>query len=213
MCIYFFLAALHALGLLLLLNIQLLTAGLGLDDHHHHHHRNEKHMHSLAASGLPHNDIDDLHSINNDRTDHSTTTTTHNNTASTFFLYEKWRGAAWLHITAQALASAMALPLLAGLTVLVLWNLRLLMYNKTTIEYHEGVNAIMPLSYTHPQQSIKKTTTLKKKAHHPYDLGSIKANVVAVMGANPLKWVVPIDPSAEGQGLLFPTSLHGDVNR
>jgi len=210
MCIYFFLAALHALGLLLLLNTRLLTAGLGLDHHHHHHNNNNNNpIHSLAASGLPHHEIDDQQSINNDRTDHIFDS----NNSRRSFLYNKWRGAPWLHITAQALASAMALPLLAGLTILVLWNLRLLMNNKTTIEHHEGVNAIIPYAQQQQQSMITtKKSTLKKKAH-PYDLGSVWANVVAVMGRNPLKWVVPIDPSAEGKGLLFPTTLHGDVNR
>ena len=208
MCIYFFLAALHALGLLLLLNTRLLTAGLGLDHHHHSSITNYNlQMHSLAASGLPHNNIDDQHSINNDRTDHII-----DSNKSRSFLYNKWRGAPWLHITAQALASAMALPLLAGLAVLVVWNLRLLMNNKTTIEHHEGVNAIIPYAQQQLSMMTTKKCTLKKKAH-PYDLGSVWANVVEVMGRNPFKWVVPIDPSAEGKGLLFPTTLQGDVNR
>lgn len=70
------------------------------------------------------------------------------------------------------------------------WNLYLLVTNKTTIEYHEGVRA--------------KGVAEKLGAHwhHPYDLG-LCPNLHNTLGPHAVVWFCPTGRSAGGDGLRF----------
>lgn len=94
----------------------------------------------------------------------------------------------------QVVATLVALVLATGLVGLLVWNAWLLINNKTTIEYHEGITA-----------QINAKAAGHSKRRHPYDLGII-GNILAVCGSsNPCGWVLPLDPSADGGGTMFKT--------
>ncbi|ONM36498.1 probable protein S-acyltransferase 16-like isoform X1 [Zea mays] len=94
--------------------------------------------------------------------------------------------------TSIVVCGVLLCPLALALMVLLGWHVYLILHNKTTIEYHEGVRA----------------TWLAEKAgnvyHHPYNLG-IYENLVSVLGPNMLCWLCPISRNI-GNGVRFRTS-------
>eukprot|EP00897_Mesotaenium_endlicherianum_P006463 jgi/Mesen1/5845/ME000298S05111 len=86
-----------------------------------------------------------------------------------------------------------AAPLLLALAVLLGWHIYLLLSNKTTIEYHEGVRA--------------RWLAAKggEEYWHPYDLG-IFYNLVALMGPNAMCWLCPAATGHIGAGVRFDTA-------
>lgn len=103
----------------------------------------------------------------------------------------------------KVLCATMLAPLSIALIVLLAWHIYLLLRNKTTIEYHEGVRA----------------RWLAEKAgrvyRHPYDVGAFP-NLVMVLGPNFLTWLCPAFVGHIGSGLQFPTfyddTFHGDTS-
>ncbi|CAM6101733.1 unnamed protein product [Calypogeia fissa] len=80
--------------------------------------------------------------------------------------------------------------LLGTVAVLLAWHIYLLLHNKTTIEYHEGVRA---------------RWLAEKAGHnykHPYDLG-IYANAVTILGPTAIFWLCPTAIGHIGSGLQF----------
>ncbi|OAY68117.1 probable protein S-acyltransferase 16 [Ananas comosus] len=83
-------------------------------------------------------------------------------------------------------------PLTLALTILLGWHIYLILQNKTTIEYHEGVRAMW---------LAEKVGNVYR---HPYNLG-VYENLVSVLGPNIFCWVCPISKNI-GSGLRFRTS-------
>uniref|UniRef100_A0A0E0HFI7 S-acyltransferase n=1 Tax=Oryza nivara TaxID=4536 RepID=A0A0E0HFI7_ORYNI len=83
-------------------------------------------------------------------------------------------------------------PLTLALTVLFGWHIYLILQNKTTIEYHEGVRAMW---------LAEKGGNLY---HHPYHLG-VYENLISVLGPNIFCWLCPVSTNT-GNGLRFHTS-------
>uniref|UniRef100_A0A0E0L3D4 S-acyltransferase n=1 Tax=Oryza punctata TaxID=4537 RepID=A0A0E0L3D4_ORYPU len=83
-------------------------------------------------------------------------------------------------------------PLTLALTMLFGWHICLILQNKTTIEYYEGVRAMW----------------LAEKGgniyHHPYHLG-VYENLISVLGPNIFCWLCPVSTNT-GNGLRFRTS-------
>ncbi|KAL3678792.1 hypothetical protein R1sor_021748 [Riccia sorocarpa] len=92
----------------------------------------------------------------------------------------------------KILCAVVLVPLLVAVTVLLAWHIYLLMHNKTTIEYHEGVRA---------KWLAEKAGHLYR---HPYDLGVVK-NIVSLLGPTATLWFVPTATSHMGSGLQFRT--------
>ncbi|KAL3134915.1 hypothetical protein ABBQ32_007880 [Trebouxia sp. C0010 RCD-2024] len=92
----------------------------------------------------------------------------------------------------QAICTAMTIPLSIALLVLLGWNLYLMLSNKTTIEYYEGVTAEL------------KATRRGGKFQHPYDLGPC-GNLQHILGPNPEKWLLP-GLAAAGDGVTYITT-------
>ncbi|KAL2614108.1 hypothetical protein R1flu_025800 [Riccia fluitans] len=92
----------------------------------------------------------------------------------------------------KILCAVVLLPLLVAVTVLLAWHVYLLLHNKTTIEYHEGVRA--------------KWLAEKAGHHyrHPYDLGIVK-NIVSLLGPAATLWFIPTATGHMGSGLQFRT--------
>jgi palmitoyltransferase len=76
--------------------------------------------------------------------------------------------------------------LATALSLLLAWHLYLIYFNKTTIEYHEGVRA----------RGLSKSHT------HPYDLG-VCGNLHSILGANASCWLLPIECSVAGDGVEY----------
>ncbi|XP_058109590.1 probable protein S-acyltransferase 16 isoform X2 [Magnolia sinica] len=91
------------------------------------------------------------------------------------------------------ISGVLLFPLTAALTVLLGWHVYLLLSNKTTIEYHEGVRAMW------------LAEKVGNSYRHPYDLGAYE-NLVSVLGTNVLTWLCPTS-SHTGSGLRFRTSF------
>ncbi|KAM0847597.1 hypothetical protein ACQ4PT_054912 [Festuca glaucescens] len=83
-------------------------------------------------------------------------------------------------------------PLSLALTVLLGWHIYLILQNKTTIEYHEGVRAMW---------LAEKGGDLY---HHPYDLG-VYENLISVLGRSIFCWLCPVSTNT-GNGLRFRAS-------
>uniref|UniRef100_A0A6V7QXB9 S-acyltransferase n=1 Tax=Ananas comosus var. bracteatus TaxID=296719 RepID=A0A6V7QXB9_ANACO len=83
-------------------------------------------------------------------------------------------------------------PLTLALTILLGWHIYLILQNKTTIEYHEGVRAMW---------LAEKVGNVYR---HPYNLG-VYENLVSVLGPNIFCWACPISKNI-GSGLRFRTS-------
>jgi len=94
----------------------------------------------------------------------------------------------------QGVCVTITFPLTLGLVLLLGWHVYLVLSNKTTIEYHEGVTAKI--------HAAKRGQAYK----HPYDLG-LCGNLHAVLGANLTCWLMPVPVAAEGDGLTFPTGI------
>ncbi|KAK9804819.1 hypothetical protein WJX72_007243 [[Myrmecia] bisecta] len=92
----------------------------------------------------------------------------------------------------QTICTAITLPLTIGLVMLFIWNLYLVVTNKTTIEYHEGVTARIQA-----QRS-------GQEYEHPYDLG-LCGNLHTIFGPKPSYWLLPGVP-AFGDGVSFVTA-------
>ncbi|XAR68933.1 Protein S-acyltransferase [Bertholletia excelsa] len=88
---------------------------------------------------------------------------------------EKTEGSARIIYVTCAL---LVVPLSVALTVLFGWNIYLILHNKTTIEYHEGVRAMWLAEKGGDVYS------------HPYDLGAYE-NLITVLGPNIFCWVFP----------------------
>lgn len=93
----------------------------------------------------------------------------------------------------QTTSLALAIPLIIGLGMLLGWHIYIILQNKTTIEYHEGVTASAHYK------------TFGQKYSHPYDIG-IMRNIRAVLGLKPGRWLLP-EAAAVGRGTHFPNSF------
>ncbi|EFJ52838.1 hypothetical protein VOLCADRAFT_55031 [Volvox carteri f. nagariensis] len=99
-------------------------------------------------------------------------------------------GGTHTHIrTYNALAFAVALPLTISLLLLFVWHVQLVMVNKTTIEYQEGVTASI--------NAAASGAPLPDLRRHPYDLG-LYVNLMTILGSNPAVW--PLPPCAPTPG-------------
>jgi palmitoyltransferase len=83
-------------------------------------------------------------------------------------------------------------PLALALAMLLGWHIYLILQNKTTVEYHEGVRAMW---------LAEKGGDLY---HHPYDLG-VYDNLISVLGPNIFCWLCPVSNTV-GNGLRYRTS-------
>lgn len=103
----------------------------------------------------------------------------------------------------KVLCATILVPLSIALIVLLSWHIYLLLCNKTTIEYHEGVRAHW----------------LAEKAgqvyRHPYDVGAF-SNLTMILGPNLMTWMCPTVVGHIDSGLHFQTFYHstfrGDTN-
>ncbi|KAA3471920.1 putative protein S-acyltransferase 16 isoform X1 [Gossypium australe] len=93
------------------------------------------------------------------------------------------------------ISGVLLVPLSMALSGLLGWHIYLILQNKTTIEYHEGVRA----------------TWLEERAgniyKHPYDLGAYD-NLTTVLGSNIICWICPTSKHI-GNGLRFRTAYDG----
>ncbi|GMH42148.1 hypothetical protein BSKO_10067 [Bryopsis sp. KO-2023] len=89
-----------------------------------------------------------------------------------------------------------SLMLMLCLASLFGWHIHLIVQNKTTIEYHEGVTA------------KTKASKIGKHWRHPYDI-DLGSNLKAIFGENFVGWLLPIPPSLDGDGLDYTTKLGG----
>ncbi|KAB2060154.1 hypothetical protein ES319_A11G358700v1 [Gossypium barbadense] len=93
------------------------------------------------------------------------------------------------------ISGLLLVPLSMALSGLLGWHIYLILQNKTTIEYHEGVRA----------------TWLQERAgnvyKHPYDLGAYD-NLTTVLGSNIICWICPTSRHI-GNGLRFRTAYDG----
>ena len=72
------------------------------------------------------------------------------------------------------------------------WHAYLMLTNRTTIEYYEGVTAEV------------KATRRGERYQHPYDLG-LCGNLHSILGPHPEQWLVP-GLAAAGDGLGYVTA-------
>lgn len=94
--------------------------------------------------------------------------------------------------TIYVISGLLLVPLSAALGVLLGWHVYLVLQNKTTIEYHEGVRAMW---------------LAEKGGHvykHPYDVGAYE-NLTTVLGPSIFCWVCPTSGHI-GSGLRFRTA-------
>ncbi|ONK76911.1 uncharacterized protein A4U43_C02F1170 [Asparagus officinalis] len=94
--------------------------------------------------------------------------------------------------TSYIICGVLLIPLTLALSVLLGWHIYLILHNKTTIEYHEGVRAMW---------LAEKVGNIYR---HPYDLG-VYDNLVSVLGPNIFCWLCPITRH-NGSGVRFRTS-------
>ncbi|KAK9714184.1 hypothetical protein RND81_06G077700 [Saponaria officinalis] len=94
--------------------------------------------------------------------------------------------------TIYVISCILIFPLTIALSVLLGWHIYLILRNKTTIEYYEGVRAMW----------------LAQKGgevyRHPYDLGPFD-NLTSVLGPNIFSWICPTLGHI-GSGTRFPTA-------
>ncbi|GMI79747.1 hypothetical protein like AT3G09320 [Hibiscus trionum] len=90
------------------------------------------------------------------------------------------------------ISGLLLVPLSMALSVLLGWHIYLILQNKTTIEYHEGV----------------RTMGLEEKegnaCKHPYDRGAYE-NLITVLGPRIFCWICPTSKHI-GDGLRFRTA-------
>ncbi|KAK7390522.1 hypothetical protein VNO78_25830 [Psophocarpus tetragonolobus] len=94
--------------------------------------------------------------------------------------------------TVYVVSGLLLVPLSIALCVLLGWHIYLILHNKTTIEYEEGVRALW---------LAEKGGSVYK---HPYDLGPYE-NLTFVFGPNILSWLWPT-ANHIGSGLRYRTS-------
>ncbi|XP_054780985.1 probable protein S-acyltransferase 16 isoform X2 [Prosopis cineraria] len=94
--------------------------------------------------------------------------------------------------TFYVVSGMLLVPLSVTLSVLLGWHIYLVLHNKTTIEYHDGIRALW---------LAEKGGNIYK---HPYDLGPYE-NLTTVLGPNILSWVWPT-ANHIGSGLRFQTA-------
>ncbi|KAF3449169.1 hypothetical protein FNV43_RR09897 [Rhamnella rubrinervis] len=94
--------------------------------------------------------------------------------------------------TAYVISGLLLVPLCVALSVLLGWHIYLILQNKTTIEYHEGVRAMWLAEKGGDVYS------------HPYDLGAYE-NLTTVLGPNIFSWVCPTSGHI-GSGIRFRTA-------
>ncbi|XP_027177270.1 probable protein S-acyltransferase 16 isoform X3 [Coffea eugenioides] len=94
---------------------------------------------------------------------------------------------------AYVISGLLLVPLTLALTIFMFWHVYLILQNKTTIEYHEGVRAMW---------LAEKGGYLYS---HPYDLGAYE-NMISVLGPNIFCWVCPTSEQI-GSGLRFRTGV------
>mmetsp|Transcript_17907 Transcript_17907/g.42949 ORF Transcript_17907/g.42949 Transcript_17907/m.42949 type:complete len:304 (-) Transcript_17907:291-1202(-) len=97
----------------------------------------------------------------------------------------------------QTLCFVMTFPLTVGLLMLLCWHVYLVLSNKTTIEYHEGVTAKI------------RAARSGARYQHPYDVGPC-GNLHAVLGPNLACWMIPVPRAADGTGLSYESNLASD---
>ncbi|XVE76388.1 hypothetical protein DITRI_Ditri12bG0168600 [Diplodiscus trichospermus] len=90
------------------------------------------------------------------------------------------------------ISGLLLVPLSVALSVLLGWHIYLVLQNKTTIEYHEGVRAMW---------LAKKGGNVYK---HPYDLGAYE-NLTTVLGPSIFCWICPTSRHI-GNGLRYRTA-------
>ncbi|KAL0555581.1 hypothetical protein IC582_009531 [Cucumis melo] len=99
--------------------------------------------------------------------------------------------------TVYIVAGLLLFPLSMALSVLLGWHIYLILHNKTTIEYHEGVRAMW----------------LAEKGgnvySHPYDLGAFE-NLTTILGPNIFSWICPTSRH-KGSGLRFRTAYDKSI--
>ncbi|RWR95404.1 putative protein S-acyltransferase 16 isoform X1 [Cinnamomum micranthum f. kanehirae] len=100
--------------------------------------------------------------------------------------------------TPYVICGVLLVPLTVALSILLGWHIYLILHNKTTIEYHEGVRAMW---------LAEKVGNVYR---HPYDLG-VYENLVSVLGPNILSWICPTSRHI-GSGLRFRTSYDSTVS-
>lgn len=92
----------------------------------------------------------------------------------------------------RVICAVVLVPVLIAVGVLMTWHFLLLLHNKTTIEYHEGVRA---------------KWLAEKAGHryrHPYDVG-VFTNLVTALGPSVTCWFCPTATGHLGPGLRFQT--------
>lgn len=94
--------------------------------------------------------------------------------------------------TIYVISGLLLVPLSVALSVLLGWHIYLILRNKTTIEYHEGVRAMWLAEKGGDVYS------------HPYDLGAYE-NLNSALGPNILCWAFPTSRHI-GSGLRFRTA-------
>ncbi|XP_050238112.1 probable protein S-acyltransferase 16 [Mercurialis annua] len=96
------------------------------------------------------------------------------------------------------ISGLLLIPLTIALGVLLGWHVYLILHNKSTIEYHEGVRAMW---------LAEKGGDVYK---HPYDIGAYE-NLTTVLGPSIFCWVCPISRHI-GSGLRFRTAYDYSIN-
>ncbi|CAL9103807.1 unnamed protein product [Musa acuminata var. zebrina] len=97
------------------------------------------------------------------------------------------------------LCGTLLCPLSVALSILLGWHIYLILHNKTTIEYHEGVRAMW---------LAEKVGNVYR---HPYDIGFYE-NLVSVLGPNFFCWFCPVSTNV-GSGLRFRTAYDIPTSR
>ncbi|KAJ8753970.1 hypothetical protein K2173_001868 [Erythroxylum novogranatense] len=95
--------------------------------------------------------------------------------------------------TIYVISGLLLIPLSVALGVLLGWHVYLVLQNKTTIEYHEGVRAMW---------LAEKGGSVYK---HPYNIGAYE-NLIMVLGPNVFCWFCP-GAIHVGSGLHFRTAF------
>ncbi|KAL3536415.1 hypothetical protein ACH5RR_004876 [Cinchona calisaya] len=95
--------------------------------------------------------------------------------------------------TAYVISGLLLVPLSTALTFFLCWHVYLILQNKTTIEYHEGVRAMW---------LAEKGGYLYS---HPYNLGAYE-NLISVLGPNIFCWLFPTSKHI-GFGLRYRTGV------
>ncbi|KAK9123940.1 hypothetical protein Sjap_013542 [Stephania japonica] len=110
---------------------------------------------------------------------------------------EDWKQIESSSNTSYIISGILLVLLTVALSILLGWHIYLILRNKTTIEYHEGVRAMW---------LAKKVGNVYQ---HPYDLGPYE-NLTLVLGPSIFTWLCPTSKHI-GSGLRFKT-MYDDMN-